>query len=134
MPSAWLVHRKGERRVSFSKKPPGGPTPPPPPPPPYGGSPPPPPPYGGGQGQSIPNYLVPSILTTLFCCLPAGIVAIVYAAQVNSRQQAGDIDGAMRASKNAKTWCFISLGVGLVLIVVGFLVGFIGALADQGSF
>src|SRR5438128_1439779 len=33
----------------------------------------------------VPNYLVQSILCTLFCCLPFGIVAIVYAAQVNSK-------------------------------------------------
>lgn len=31
----------------------------------------------------IENYLVPAILVTLCCCVPAGIVAIVYAAQVN---------------------------------------------------
>ena len=35
----------------------------------------------------VPNNLVWAILTTLFCCLPAGIVSIVYAAQVNGRQQ-----------------------------------------------
>lgn len=47
----------------------------------------------------IPNYLVQSILVTIFCCVPLGIPAIVYAAQVNGRIQAGDIQGAMDASK-----------------------------------
>ena len=66
-------------------------------------------------GEKIPNYLVQSILVTLCCCLPGGIAAIVYAAQVNSKQAADDIAGAMAASKNAKMWCWISLGVGLVI-------------------
>ncbi|MDQ3389279.1 MAG: CD225/dispanin family protein, partial [Gemmatimonadota bacterium] len=32
--------------------------------------------------RNVPNYLIPSILATLCCCLPAGIVSIIYAAQV----------------------------------------------------
>ena len=42
----------------------------------------------------IPNYLVQAILVTVFCCLPFGIPAIVFAAQVNSKVAAGDIHGA----------------------------------------
>jgi hypothetical protein len=60
---------------------------------------------------NIPNYLAPSILATLFCCLPFGVAAIVYAAQVNSKIQAGDIEGARAAAKNARMWCWISFGV-----------------------
>jgi hypothetical protein len=63
-------------------------------------------------GATVPNYLVFAILTTVLCCLPAGIPAIVYAAQVNGKLQAGDIAGAQAASKNAKMWCWISAGVG----------------------
>ena len=37
----------------------------------------------------IPNYLVQAILVTIFCCLPLGIVSIVYAAQVNGKAAAG---------------------------------------------
>ena len=51
---------------------------------------------GGAAGirpDAVPNYLAQAILVTLFCCLPFGIVAIVYAAQVNGRLQAGDIAG-----------------------------------------
>lgn len=63
--------------------------------------------------QKIPNYLAQSILVTLFCCLPFGIAAIVYAAQVNTKIQAGDIQGALAASKKAKMWGWISFGIGL---------------------
>lgn len=81
-------------------------------------------------GATVPNYLVFAILTTVFCCLPAGIPAIVYAAQVNGKLQAGDLAGAQDASKNAKMWCLISLGLGLavvalyvILVMVGVLTG-----------
>jgi predicted secreted protein len=72
------------------------------------------------QPVNIPNYLVQSILATLFCCLPFGIVAIVFAAQVNSKVQAGDIQGAMQASKQAKMWCWVSVGVSAVCMVLYF--------------
>src|SRR5262249_40218583 len=45
---------------------------------------------GGSRGAPPPNYLVPSILVTLCCCLIGGIIAIVHAAQVNSKWAAGD--------------------------------------------
>jgi len=62
--------------------------------------------------QQIPNYLVQSILVTLLCCVPFGIVAIVYSAQVNGKVQSGDIQGAMNASRKAKMWGWIAFGVG----------------------
>jgi hypothetical protein len=61
----------------------------------------------------IPNYLVWAILVTVLCCLPFGIVAIVYAAQVNTKLQAGDIRGAMDSSKNARMWSWIAFVAGL---------------------
>ena len=81
-------------------------------------------------GVTVQNYLVFAILATVFCCLPAGIPAIVYAAQVNGKLQAGDVAGAQLASNNAKMWCLISAGLGLgvggiyiVLVMVGILSG-----------
>jgi hypothetical protein len=38
---------------------------------------------------SVPNYLVFAILATVLCCLPTGIAAIVYAAQVNGKVAGG---------------------------------------------
>lgn len=66
----------------------------------------------------LDTYLVPAVLTTL-CCSPCGtpfgIVAIVYAAQVNSKLAAGDLAGATRASQNAKMWTWIGAGVGILV-------------------
>ena len=64
----------------------------------------------------VPNYLVQAILVTIFCCLPFGIVAIVFAAQVNGKLERGDHEGALRASSTAKLWSWISFGVGLGLV------------------
>lgn len=85
------------------------------------------------QGQ-ISTYLVPSILCTLFCCLPFGIVAIIYAAQVGSKQGAGDFAGAMESSRKAKMWCWLSFGFGLgvsLIWVAIYLVAIVGGLAQQ---
>jgi predicted RNA-binding Zn-ribbon protein involved in translation (DUF1610 family) len=77
-----------------------------------------------------PNYLVQAILTTLFCCLPFGIVAIVFASQVNGKAMAGDMQGAISASDSARMWCWIAFGLGLGGSVLYFIVmGLVGAMA-----
>ncbi|MEV0390874.1 CD225/dispanin family protein [Nonomuraea sp. NPDC050643] len=82
--------------------------------------------YGGGPGGNPPdNQLVPAILTTLFCCLPLGIVSIVKSSQVNSKWQVGDYAGAAQAAEEAKTWWKRSLIFGviwIVLIVIAYVV------------
>lgn len=87
--------------------------------------PPPGPPGGGGGGwagapqgpaEEIPNHLVWAILTTIFCCLPFGIVSIVFAAQVDGKRNAGDIQGAWDASNKAKTWAVVAAVAGVVAV------------------
>ena len=63
----------------------------------------------------VPNYLVQAVLTAFCCCMPLGVVAIIYAAQVNSKLHTGDIPGAQAASRNAKMWCWIALGSGALV-------------------
>jgi hypothetical protein len=77
----------------------------------------------------VPNYLVFAILATLFCCIPFGIPAIVFAAQVNSRLQAGDLAGAQAASRNAKLWCWISVGVGLGFVALWVILMMLGVVS-----
>ncbi len=67
-------------------------------------------------GATVPNYLVFAVLSTILCCLPTGIPAIVYSAQVNSKLLAGDLAGAQAASNNARLWCWISFGLGLAMV------------------
>ncbi len=72
------------------------------------------------------NWLVESILVSVFCCLPFGIVGIINASAVNSKFNAGDYQGALQSSKDAGKWTkigfFIGLGLGvlyIILMVVG---------------
>ena len=79
-------------------------------------------------GTTVPNYLVFAILATVFCCLPTGIPAIIYAAQVNGKLAAGDYAGAQAASNNAKIWCWVSFGIGLVGTIFWILIASLGML------
>ncbi|MDQ4107293.1 MAG: CD225/dispanin family protein [Actinomycetota bacterium] len=68
--------------------------------------------------MTVPNYLVWAILVTLFCFLPTGIAAIVYASQVNTKLSAGDVAGAREASNKAKMWAIISAVIGVLLAMI----------------
>ncbi|MBC7588170.1 MAG: CD225/dispanin family protein [Chitinophagaceae bacterium] len=70
------------------------------------------------------NWLVESILVTLFCCLPFGIAGIVFASQVNTKFAAGDYDGAAQASKDAGKWTKIGfwVGIGVIILYILFMV------------
>lgn len=80
--------------------------------------------------QRPKNWLVESILVTLFCCLPFGIVGIINAANVNSRYDAGDLAGALRASAEAGKWTKVGFAFGLGVVVLYFL--FIAVVAVGG--
>jgi hypothetical protein len=82
-----------------------------------------------GYSPTIPSYLAQSILVTIFCCVPFGIVAIVYAARVSSLLAAGDYQGALEASSKAKMWCWIAFLPGLISMVISI----IAALSGHGE-
>ena len=78
---------------------------------------------GSAPGAKIPNYLVWSILTTIFCCvpfvfpwfgIPFGITAIVYSSKVLSSIERGDYVKAQRASLKAKRFCLIAAVIGAI--------------------
>lgn len=83
--------------------------------------------------QSIPTHLAWAIISMIvsfcMCCgvggIP-GIVAIVYAAQVNSKLIQGDEAGARRASDNARTWCWVATALavlGVLLTIAALMTG-----------
>ncbi|MBC7557267.1 MAG: CD225/dispanin family protein [Chryseobacterium sp.] len=69
------------------------------------------------------TWLVESILVTIFCCQILGIISIIYAAGVESKFYRGDIAGSESASRTAKTLVMVSVGVGLITIVLFMTLG-----------
>ena len=91
-------------------------------------------PSASGATSDVPNYLIPAILSTIFCCLPLGVVSIIFATQVNSKVATGDIAGAMEASRKAKMFMFIAVGLGVltwICVVVMWI--FVFGMAAIGS-
>jgi uncharacterized membrane protein len=79
------------------------------------------------------SYLALSIISTILCCLPTGIVSIIYATKVNSSYEDGNYDEANKASKNAKTWGLVSIGiaaVGWLIYILIFGVALFGAMSN----
>lgn len=111
----------------------------------YDNSPPPPPPPSDYPQQSmyrspvlerVPNYLVQSILVTLFCCQPLGIVGIVFAAQVDGKLASGDYAGAVETSNQAKKWTTIGFAIGLgidILVLIFYGIAIIAAISSNSS-
>lgn len=66
------------------------------------------------QEPMPPTYLAWSIIVTILCCIPCGIVAIYFSAQVSSRYESGDIKGALQASDRAQLWIILSFVLGLI--------------------
>lgn len=59
-----------------------------------------------------------AIFTTLCCCLPLGVVAIIKASKVGKLFAAKQYDEAEKASADAKKLSYIGIGVGLVIQVL----------------
>lgn len=68
-----------------------------------------------GKPQS---YMWLAILSTLLCCLPFGIVSIVYASKVDSTWAIGDYPKAQEYADKAKMWGLISVGAGFLSIIL----------------
>lgn len=84
------------------------------------------------NGAPVKTWLVESILVTLFCCLPLGVVGIVFAAMATSSQNAGNTALAAQQAGTAKTCTLIGFGVGLVGIVLYIALLVVGGLASGG--
>ena len=90
-------------------------------------------PSASAAPSDVPNYLVPAIIS-IFCCAPLGVVSIIFATQVNSKVATGDIAGAMEASRKAKMFSFIAVGLGVltwICVVVMWI--FVFGMAAVGS-
>ncbi|KAM6047767.1 proline rich transmembrane protein 1B [Chlamydotis macqueenii] len=67
-----------------------------------------------GHGQHLPkDYMVESVLVTIFCCLLTGAVALVYSHETRAALGRGDMAQANVASKKAQSLVLFSLLFGL---------------------
>ena len=64
------------------------------------------------------DYLIPAILTTLLCCLPFGVVAIVCSVRANSAYDFGKFEEAEAHARAALRW-----------VIAGVVGGFLGIAA-----
>lgn len=62
--------------------------------------------------------LVISIVTTVLCCLPLGVVGIVFAAMAMSKKSSGENAVAADYAKKAKLFSYIGIGLGVVSWIV----------------
>lgn len=76
-------------------------------------------PFGVYVNPAVPSAPPASILgwsiaSALCCCMPLGVVSIVFAARVSSLWNAGDYAGAMDAHAKARTWAWVAFGLGII--------------------
>jgi hypothetical protein len=80
-----------------------------------------------GAGTQVPDYFVPAIISTLCCCLPAGIASIVYSSKARSNRDMGNIPAALEAAKQARMWLIIAVVAGLAVGAIYFVIMMAGS-------
>ena len=76
------------------------------------------------------DYLVESILVTLFCCMVFGILGIVYSVQANSAFSSGNITAANEFSAKAKKWVTYGFWCGIAVVGIYAILALMGALSS----
>lgn len=69
------------------------------------------------EAANIPRYLVASIIVTVLCCMPLGIVSIISSCKVDKLIALGDLEGAKAASKKTSKWISISIVLGTLILL-----------------
>ena len=67
------------------------------------------------------NNLALAIFTTVCCCLPAGIYAIIRAMKVNELYMMKQYDEAVLAANDAKKWSLIGIVAGVIGSILYFV-------------
>ena len=66
----------------------------------------------------VSDYLIWSIITTICCCMPLGLIGVIYSVLGKSDLKAGNHDDAVKKSKIA-FWCnLVGLILGLIIFVI----------------
>lgn len=73
------------------------------------------------------DFLPWAILSTVFCCLPFGVVAIIRSTQVNNYWAQEKYDEAAKAAADARKWTYWSAGVAVAVWVIYIFLVALGA-------
>ena len=77
------------------------------------------------EEQFVPkpnSNLILAIFTTICCCLPLGIVAIIKATNVDSLYNSKQYEAAQAAAEDAKKWSLYGIIAGVIINVIVFLI------------
>lgn len=88
---------------------------------------PPPPPGGAPPNNNLVLAIIATVVSVIFCCIPHGVVSLIFATQVNKKAAAGDMGGALNAARQAKMWGFISIALAVIGLIVAFVLGVLNA-------
>ncbi|WP_106480994.1 CD225/dispanin family protein [Butyricimonas faecalis] len=80
------------------------------------------------------NWLIWAILSTVLCCLPLGVVSIIYATKVDNLWNSGQQEEAIKASNMARLFFFLALGGGVLALIIGFISGLASMMFGGGYY
>ena len=84
-------------------------------------------------GPKPTSYLVLAILSTIFCCLPFGIVSIVMASKVDNLWNAGRYMESQDASRKARNWAIAAILTSVVIAIIYIVFILVAGVASFGS-
>ena len=76
------------------------------------------------------NHMAMAVISTIFCCLPFGIVGIIKASKVNGLYLTKQYEAATLMAQDAKKWSIIGIITGLVIQVI-YVIFYGATLASQ---
>ncbi|MCL2349121.1 MAG: CD225/dispanin family protein [Planctomycetaceae bacterium] len=73
---------------------------------------------------NVPDYLIHSVLATIFCCQLFGILAIVFSALASGEKSSGNYQKAVSYANNAKICLIVCVVCGVLtwLCMISFLI------------
>jgi hypothetical protein len=80
--------------------------------------------------QQPDSNLVWGILCAVLCCLPFGIVSIVYAAKVSGLWTQGRYAEAQKASADAKKWAIWGAVAGVIVGIIYAIIAVAGGMSS----
>jgi hypothetical protein len=79
------------------------------------------------SGGKIENNMIWAVLSTVLCCVPIGIYAIICANKVDGLVAQGNIEEATKQAAEAKKWAIIGAAAGFVVILLYSIISIIAA-------